>query len=151
MPAFCDEWYPRRMYQPGNSCYDHHIAAYGPHKEFGYKDFIPMFRAEKFDADAWAELFDKAGARFVMPVAEHHDGFQMYDSDLSDWCAAKMGPKKDILGQLKQAFEKKNLTLTASSHRIEHYWFMSGGKDFDSDMPQQVPYGDLVLALSQRT
>ncbi|MDD6033552.1 MAG: alpha-L-fucosidase [Oscillospiraceae bacterium] len=143
VPAFCDEWYPRRMYQPGNSCYDHHIATYGPHKEFGYKDFIPMFRAEKFDADAWAELFDKAGARFVMPVAEHHDGFQMYDSDLSDWCAAKMGPKKDILGQLKQAFEKKNLTLTASSHRIEHYWFMSGGKDFDSDMPQQVPYGDL--------
>ena len=102
-----------------------------------------MFKAEKFNAAEWADLFDKAGARFVMPVAEHHDGFQMYDSDLSDWCAAKMGPKKDIVGLLGKELPKHGITLTVSSHRIEHYWFMSGGKDFPSDMPQEIPYGDL--------
>ena len=102
-----------------------------------------MFKAEKFDAGEWADLFQKAGAKFVMPVAEHHDGFQMYDSDRSDWCAAKMGPKKDIVGLLGGELAKRDITLTVSSHRVEHYWFMSGGKDFESDMPEEVPYGDL--------
>lgn len=143
VPAFGNEWYPRRMYKQDDACYAHHIETYGPHKKFGYKDFIPMFQAEKFDAAEWADLFQKAGAKFVMPVAEHHDGFQMYDSDLSDWCASKMGPKKDILGLLGQEFAKRDITLTASSHRIEHYWFMCGGHEFDSDMPEEIPYGDL--------
>ena len=55
------------------------------------KTFIPMFKAEHFDPAAWAELFKKAGAKYVVPVAEHHDGFAMYDSGLSDWTAAKDG------------------------------------------------------------
>ncbi len=143
VPAFGNEWYPRQMYQQGDPCYEHHRKTYGDQKDFGYKDFIPMFKAEKFNAAEWADLFDKAGARFVMPVAEHHDGFQMYDSDLSDWCAAKMGPKKDIVGLVGKELPKHGITLTVSSHRIEHYWFMSGGKDFPSDMPQEIPYGDL--------
>lgn len=143
VPAFGNEWYARNMYQQGSEVYEHHLNTYGPHKQFGYKDFIPLFRAERFDAGEWAELFSRAGAKFVMPVAEHHDGFQMYHSDLSDWCASKMGPKRDVLGLLKQELEKRGLVLTASSHRIEHYWFMSGGKEFESDMPQDIPYGDL--------
>ena len=77
VPAFGNEWYPRNMYIQGTREFEHHIKTYGPHKHFGYKDFIPLFRAEKFDADAWAALFQAAGARYVVPVAEHHDGFQM--------------------------------------------------------------------------
>ena len=83
IPAFGSEWYSRNMYIQGSKEYEHHIKTYGPQKEFGYKDFIPMFKAEKFDPEVWADLFEKAGARYVMPVAEHHDGFQMYKSDLS--------------------------------------------------------------------
>lgn len=143
VPAFGNEWYPRSMYQQGSPEYEHHLKTYGPHKDFGYKDFIPLFKAEKFDAADWADLFRKAGAKFVMPVAEHHDGFQMYDSDLSDWCASKMGPKKDIVGLLGQELAKRDIVLTASSHRIEHYWFMNGGREFESDMPEEIPYGDL--------
>lgn len=71
-------------------------------KNFGYKDFIPMFRAEHFCPAEWMELFQAAGAGYVFPVAEHHDGFQMYRSDLSDWNAVDMGPKRDVLGELKE-------------------------------------------------
>ena len=59
--------------------FEHHVATYGPQATFGYKDFIPRFKAEKFDARRWASLFKAAGARYVVPVAEHHDGFPMYD------------------------------------------------------------------------
>ena len=55
-----------------------HIGKFGPQSKFGYKDFIPMFKAEKFNPDDWAELFQKSGARYIVPVAEHHDGFAMY-------------------------------------------------------------------------
>lgn len=105
VPGFASEWYPRNMYQKGSKEYEHHIATYGPQSEFGYKDFIPMFKAENFDAKAWAELFKKSGARFIVPVAEHHDGFQMYESDLSKWNASQMGPKRDIIGELAEAIK----------------------------------------------
>jgi hypothetical protein len=74
VPAFGNEWHPRNMYKVGSEEYKHHIATYGPPDKFGYKDFIPMFKAEHFDPAAWAELFKKAGAKYVVPVAEHHDG-----------------------------------------------------------------------------
>lgn len=143
VPAFGSEWYPRNMYQQGSAEYEHHIKTYGSHKDFGYKDFIPMFTAEKFDPAAWAELFAEAGARYVMPVAEHHDGFQMYKSGLSRWNAKDMGPKRDILQELYTEFEKRNLKCCASSHRIEHWFFMSGGREFESDFQEPVPKNDL--------
>lgn len=106
VPAFGNEWYSRNMYIQGKPEFEHHINTYGPHKEFGYKDFIPMFRAEKFNPAEWAELFEKAGAGYVVPVAEHHDGFQMYKSELSHWNAFEMGPKRDTLGELSAEFRK---------------------------------------------
>ena len=77
VPAFGSEWYSRNMYIQGSKEYEHHIKTYGAHKDFGYKDFIPMFKAEKFDPSEWVSLFKRAGAQYVVPVAEHHDGFQM--------------------------------------------------------------------------
>ena len=146
VPAFDSEWYSRNMYLQGHPAYEHHIKTYGPQKEFGYKDFIPLFRAEKFDPDAWADLFARAGARYVIPVAEHHDGFQMYDSELSEWNAKNMGPKRDVLGELKKAVESRGMTLGASSHRIEHWFFMGHGKEFDSDIKEPLACGDFYWA-----
>ncbi len=148
VPAYGSEWYARFMYKQGalrrdKNMFDHHVETFGAHKDFGYKDFIPMFKAEKFDASVWADLFKEAGARFVMPVAEHHDGFQMYDSNLSEWCATKKGPMKDVVGLLKEECEKRDMVITTSSHRIEHYWFMCGGREFESDFPENIEYGDL--------
>jgi alpha-L-fucosidase len=144
VPAFGSEWYPRNMYIQGSKEYNHHLATYGPHKNFGYADFIPMFTAEHFNAQEWIALFKASGAKYIMPVAEHHDGFQMYDSALSDWNAARMGPKRDIFRELKDASAGQDLVFCASSHRAENYWFFAGGRDFDSgiqDIIRQEPYG----------
>ena len=134
VPAFANEWYPRNMYIQGSAEFEHHVATYGPHTEFGYKDFIPLFGAEQFDPAAWAELFRRAGARFVVPVAEHHDGFAMYDCSTSRWTSVHMGPKRDIVGELAQAVRREGMVFGLSSHRAEHWWFMNGGRAFPSDV-----------------
>ena len=134
VPAFGSEWYPREMYIQGSDVYKYHIATYGLPEKFGYKDFIPMFKAEKFDPQAWAHLFKESGAMYVVPVFEHHDGFAMYDSGLSDWTAAKMGPHRDTGGELAKAVRAEGLHFGASSHRVEHDFFLGVGRTFDSDI-----------------
>ncbi len=142
VPAYGSEWYSRNMYIQGSDEYNHHIATYGDHEHFGYKDFIPMFKAEKFDPAEWAELFKEAGAQYVVPVAEHHDGFQMYKSELSHWNAAEMGPCRDVLGELSREFNRLGMRNCASSHRIEHWFFMGHGKEFPSDIKEPLKKGD---------
>ena len=142
VPAFGSEWYPRNMYLQGSPEFEHHRKTYGAHKDFGYKDFIPMFQAERFVADEWAQLFLDAGARYVVPVSEHHDGFQMYKSDLSEWNACEKGPHRDVLGEIKAACEAKGLNFCTSSHRVEHWFFMGHGREFDSDIKEPMKPGD---------
>lgn len=134
VPAFGNEWYPRNMYRPESDEYKHHIATFGPVDKFGYKDFVPMFKAEHFDPAAWARLFKAAGAQYVVPVAEHHDGFAMYGSGLSDWTAAKMGPHRDVIGELAKAVRAEGLHFGASSHRVEHNFFLGVGRRIPSDI-----------------
>jgi len=134
VPAFGSEWYPRLMYVEGSPEYQHHIATYGRQDKFGYKDFIPMFKAEHFDPARWADLFKKAGAKYVVPVAEHHDGFALYDSGLSDWTAAKMGPHRDTTGELAKAVRAAGLHFGVSSHRVEHNFFLGPGRTIPSDV-----------------
>jgi alpha-L-fucosidase len=140
VPAFGNEWYPRNMYVQGSKEFAHHAATYGTQDKFGYKDFIPRFTAAKFDAAAWVDLFQRAGARYVVPVAEHHDGFAMYDSAYSRWTAAKMGPRRDLIGELAAAARDRGLTFGVSSHRAEHWWFMNGGQQFPSDVQDPRTY-----------
>ncbi|MGY3052993.1 alpha-L-fucosidase [Pedobacter sp. UYEF25] len=128
------EWYGNDMYQKGSAAYKHHIATYGTQDKFGYKDFIPMFKAEKFDADAWAKLFKKAGAKYVVPVAEHHDGFAMYDTKLSKWNSVNMGPKRDVIGELSTSIRREGMIFGLSSHRAEHWYFFHNGRDIKSDV-----------------
>lgn len=142
VPAFGNEWYPRQMYREGTDEYKHHLSTYGAHTQFGYKDFIPLFKAEQFDAQHWAEVFQRAGARFVVPVAEHHDGFAMYASSFSEWNAANMGPRRDVIGELAQAVRQRDMVFGVSNHRAEHWWFMNGGTAFDSDV-QDARYAEL--------
>ncbi len=143
VPAYDNEWYARNMYEKDSVAYKHHLETYGNHKDFGYKDFIPMFKAENFDPDRWIKTFKEAGAQYVVPVAEHHDGFQMYESELSSYNAADMGPKRNILGELKKSCEEENLIFGTSSHRIEHFFFQGGGRDFESDINREFQRGEL--------
>jgi alpha-L-fucosidase len=134
VPAFGSEWYPRKMYAKGSPEFEHHVKTYGPHEKFGYKDFIPLFKAERFDASEWMALFKESGAKFVVPVAEHHDGFPMYDCSFTKWSARKMGPKRDFVKELAAAAKKAGLVFGLSSHRAEHWFFLNGGMEFDSDV-----------------
>ena len=142
VPAFANEWYSRNIYIQGTSEFEHHVKTYGPHNEFGYKDYIPMFTADKFNPQEWADLFKEAGAKYVIPVGEHHDGFQMYASDISHWNAAQMGPKRNVLGELKEAIEGNGMVMGTSTHRAEHWFFMGHGKEFDSDIKEPLKRGD---------
>jgi alpha-L-fucosidase len=137
VPGFANEWYPRNMYRQGTPENKHQLETYGPLDKFGYKDFIPLFKAESFDPAKWVALFKKAGARYVVPVAEHHDGFAMYKTALSKWNAFEMGPHRDVLGELAAEIRKQGLVFGLSSHRIEHWFFMNGGRHLESDFLQQ--------------
>ncbi len=148
VPAFGSEWYSRAMYDPSSREFEYHRAVYGDQKTFGYKDFIPMFTGERFDPAGWVSLFKEAGAGFVMPVCEHHDGFAMYRTDFNRWNSVDMGPRRDVAGELKAECEKQGLTFCASTHRAEHYFFMNMGRSFDSDVndPRYADfYGPAVL------
>ena len=143
VPAFGSEWYSRNMYIQGNPCYDYHQEHFGDQPSFGYKDLITLFTADRFDPAYWLDLFQKAGAQYLFPVAEHHDGFQMYASTLSPYNSLEMGPKRDVLGELREEAEKRGLHFCTSSHRAEHQFFFSHGKEFTSDIPQEVPRDSL--------
>ncbi len=134
VPAFGSEWYSRSMYDKNCREFEYHRENYGDHKDFGYKDFIPMFKAEKFNAAEWLSLFKRAGVKYIVPVAEHHDGFAMYETEFNRWNSKNMGPCRDVLGEIKAECEKNGLTLCASTHRAEHYFFMNMGRTFESDV-----------------
>ena len=142
VPAFGGEWYPRQMYLEGSDEFRHHRETYGPQDVFGYKDFIPLFTGARFDPDAWAQLFAAAGARFVVPVAEHHDGFAMYETNLTRWNSVAMGPRRDVIGELSRAVRAHGMVFGLSSHRAEHWFFFNRGRLFPSDV-QDPAYADL--------
>jgi len=142
VPGFGNSWYPREMYNKSTEHYKHHVETYGSLTEFGYKDFIPLFKAEHFNADEWVSLFKASGIKYVVPVAEHHDGFSMYNSTINRWNAVDMGPKIDVIGALKKATLEQGLHFGLSSHRAEHAWFYNHGFKVPSDV-QDERYRDL--------
>ncbi len=115
----------------------HHLKTYGPLSTFGYKDFIPLFKAEKFDADQWAELFEKAGAKFAGPVTEHADGFSLWDSRLTQWNAARMGPRRDVVGELEKAIRRHGMKFIATFHHQWLWaWYPTEDKSVDASNPR---------------
>jgi len=136
VPAKGSEWYPRQMYQKNDRTYHHHRSIWGDQSQFGYKDFIPMFKAQRWDPNEWVELFRKAGARFVVPVAEHHDGFAMYDSTHTRFNSVKMGPKRDVLGELAKAVRAAGMKLGTSSHYAFNWDYYTHSGEFDTSDPE---------------
>lgn len=116
VPAWGNEWYPRNMYRSNQPEFQHHRENWGDQATFGYKDFIPMFKAERWDPAAWASLYKSAGARYAGPVAEHHDGFSLWDSQVNRWNSVRMGPKRDIVRELTTAIRAEGLQVFISLH-----------------------------------
>ena len=120
VPAYSSEWYPYFMYRKDNEVRTHHINTYGDPSVFNYHDFVPMFKAEKFDADSWAQLFKDAGAKFAGPCAQHHDGFALWDSEVNPWNAADRGPKKDITGLMEKAIKARDMRFLTTFHHARN-------------------------------
>lgn len=141
VPAYKTEWYSHYMYDKNHPIHKYHVEKYGPLNEFGYKDFIPMFTAENFNAEEWVHLFQKAGARFVGPVTEHADGFAMWNSELTEWDAMDKGPKRDIVGEMEKAVRKTNMKFITTFH---HQWLWSWYTTWDETTDASNPeYEDL--------
>ncbi|MEU0071017.1 alpha-L-fucosidase [Streptomyces sp. NPDC006332] len=137
VPAYDSEWYPRNMYQSGSDANKHHVATYGQPSAWPFHNFIdgaqdlagnPVKFAPKlksaggnFDPDEWAQLFVDAGARFAGPVAEHHDGFSMWDSQVNEWNSVDKGPGLNLLQLFARAIRAKNLKLLVAMHHAYHY------------------------------
>jgi Alpha-L-fucosidase len=134
-PAHSSEWYPRLMYLRKNSVFEWHREHLGPQSMFGYKDFIPMFRAERWRPEEWVEMFKRMGARYMVPVGEHCDGFPVYDCTFTRWCASKMGPERDIVRDLGREVRNQGLKLGVSTHRNWHYSWYTYERDFDTKNP----------------
>jgi alpha-L-fucosidase len=120
VPAYANDWYPRNMHIEGTDENKHHVETYGEPSKFGYHDFVPKFKAEKFDADVWADLFEKSGAKFAGIVAEHHDGWSNWRSKINPWNSVDMGPHRDILGELEKAIHGRGLKFVTSFHKARN-------------------------------
>jgi alpha-L-fucosidase len=117
-------WYGSSMYQPnagpdyrGGDCYKHHVETWGdPFTQFGYKDFIPLLTASKWDPDGWAKLFKDIGADYAGPCAEHHDNFAMWDSKYTIWNSMNMGPHRDIVGDIAKSLKAQDVKFVVTFH-----------------------------------
>jgi alpha-L-fucosidase len=137
VPAYSSEWYPRNMYISGSDANTHHIATYGDPSVWPYNNFIdggtdlagnhvqfaPKLTSAggNFDPVAWAQLFKAAGARFAGPVAEHHDGFSMWDSKVNEWNSVGKGPRLNLLKLFHDAIRGQGLKLLVAMHHAYHF------------------------------
>ncbi|TWT75765.1 Alpha-L-fucosidase [Planctomycetes bacterium CA13] len=133
VPAHKSEWYSHYMYFNYRKRQE---EVYGPLKDFGYKDFIPDFTGEKFDAQEWAKLYKRAGAKFAGPVAEHADGFTMWDSELTEWDSMQMGPKRDVVGELEKAVREQGMKFVTTFH---HQWLWGWYPTYDETTDASDP------------
>ena len=135
------DWYARRMYQPGNDGYKWHVEHYGHPSEFGFKDIIPLWKAEKFDPDRLMGLYKRAGARYFVSMGVHHDNFDLWDSAHNGWNAVKMGPKRDIVKAWQDAARKQGLRFGVSEHLGASFtWFQDSHKADKEGPKAGVPY-----------
>ena len=162
VPAYDSEWYPRNMYFGGSKVNKHHVATYGdpsvwPYHNFingaddkagNFTEFAPKLKSAggNFDPDEWAQLFVDAGAKFAGSVAEHHDGYSMWDSQVNEWNSVDKGPHLNLLQLISSAIRAKNLKLLVSMHHAYNYLGYFQGVPAQSDPSLKKLYGQLSKA-----
>lgn len=148
VPAYQNEWYSRNMYGKGLEQNIYHEKTYGKLSEFGYKDFLPMMKGEKFDAEAWADLIKRSGARYAGPVTEHCDNFSLWDSKVNPVNSVNYGPGRDVVKECTEAFRKRDIKMLATFHH--HWlwgWFMSSDNEADVYDPANEKFYGPALPL----
>ena len=137
--AYHNEWYERYMYTSFSAW---HTQNFGPPDQFGYKDFIPLFKATDFNADDLAVLVKESGAKYFAPTVEHHDGFSLWNSGTNPFNAYNMGPHRDLVAEMAVATRKVGLKFGICSHNMEHYTFVNPtpGLKTDVDDPKYTDF-----------
>ncbi len=149
--AYKTEWYPYWMYSPERikkrpqfqDIPRRHVAKWGPLDKFGYKDFIPMFKAEKWNPQEWVELFKEAGAKYLVSAAVHHDGFAMWDSKHIPYNSKAMGPKRDVVGEFVTAARNAGMKTGVSTHYGRHWAYYTFREQYDNWDPNGTSWVSL--------
>ena len=115
------DWMAREMYMEGSYAYKYHKEHYGHPSEFGFKDILPLFKAEKWDPDKLVERYKRLGAQYFFVLGNHHDNFDLWDSKYQEWNSVNIGPKKDLIDGWAKAAKKHGLPLGISFH-ADHAW-----------------------------
>jgi alpha-L-fucosidase len=115
------DWYARQMYQEGSGQYRSHVERYGHPSEFGFKDVINQWKAEKWDPEKLVSLYKRAGAQYFFAMGNHHDNFDMWDSKHQSWNSVAIGPRKDLIGGWAKAARAADLPFGVSIHAA-HAW-----------------------------
>lgn len=142
------DWMARSMYMEGASEYKHHVEHYGHPSEVGFKDIIPLFKAEKWNPDKLVAFYKKIGAQYFFALGNHHDNFDLWDSKYQPWNSVNMGPKRDILAEWERAARKYELPFGISFH-ADHAWtWYEPAQRYDRNGPKAgIPYdGTLTKA-----
>lgn len=162
VPAFVNEWYPRNMHNNGSAENNHHKQVYGDPSVWPYHNFIngardkagnwvqfaPRLKSAggNFDPNEWAQLFVDAGARFAGPVAEHHDGYSMWNSSVNEWNSVRTGPRLDLVGLHAEAIRAKGMKFMVSLHHAYNYTGYYQFVASQSDPSLRKLYGQLDRA-----
>jgi len=135
------DWYARNMYREGSPQYEHHVKTYGHPSEFGYKDLVARFNPEKLDYDRLVGLYKKAGAKYAVILAVHHDNFDLWDSKYHPWNSVQKGPKRDLVGEFREAALKHELRFGVTTHLARSYSWLQTSHGADKKGPMKgVPY-----------
>jgi alpha-L-fucosidase len=135
------DWYARGIYEQGSGHYKYHIEHYGHPSQFGYKDIIPLWKAEKWDPDRLMQLYKKAGARYFVSMGSHHDDFFLWNSKLHKWNAVNMGPKRDVVGDWQKAAKKNGMYFGVSEHLGASFTWFQASHGADKTGPKAgIPY-----------
>ncbi len=135
------DWYARKMYEQGSADYKYHVEHYGHPSVFGYKDIIPLWKAEKWDPDHLMSLYQKAGAKYFVSMGSHHDNFFMWNSKLNPWNAVNMGPHRDVVGEWQKAATKYGMKFGVSEHLGASFTWFQGSHGSDKSGPKKgIPY-----------
>jgi len=139
------DWMARELYMEGNGKYKYHVEHYGHPSEFGYKDVLPLFKAEKWNPEALVERYKKCGAQYFFVLGNHHDNYDLWDSKYQEWNSMRIGPKRDILKEWAAAAKKAGLPLGISFHSDHAWTWFEPSQRYDLEGPKAGIWYDGTL------
>ncbi len=135
------DWYAWHMYRPGDREFQYHLDHYGHPSKFGLKDLCNAWKAEKWDPEKLIRLYKRAGAKYFVAMANHHDNFDNWDSKYQPWNTVNVGPKKDLIGIWAKTARKAGLRFGVTVHNARAWDWLEAANGSDKDGPMKgVPY-----------